>query len=382
MNRKVYLMDYENVREEGFNIVASSGDDDLVITFYSKNADKVSISVIEKLVNTCRVNFVKVEPGKDSLDHCLGTYLGYLIKTAELEGEEPEYIILSNDKGFSAIVTFWKGRGKNIKLQPTVSENQEPSKPKTNSRFKKRTGWRNSEPTAQTAPSAEEKPAEPATEPTPVVEEKPAEPVAEPVPVVEEKPVEPATEPAPVVEEKPAEPVLEPASTVEDKFPEPAAEAEVKKPKAPAKKGRKPAKKAEQEKKNENPGQVNPEAVKPAEPTEAADTAPEKKPAEKKTKKKPAKPAKEVTEEKPEPEKKPEQAKPVPDRTQLNNKIIQTLVGGGVESKLAGKAASLIFKCLNAGQTKFAIYNEMRKAFGNEQGKKVYKLTSDLIVVK
>ena len=44
--------------------------------------------------------------GKNGLDFQMVSYLGYLIKTAP----KSEYIIVSNDTGFDAVVKFWSDR--------------------------------------------------------------------------------------------------------------------------------------------------------------------------------------------------------------------------------------------------------------------------------
>ena len=53
---------------------------------------------------------IKCNPGKNGLDFQLVSYLGYLLKTAS----KSNYIIVSNDCGFDAVVKFWQDRGMSV----------------------------------------------------------------------------------------------------------------------------------------------------------------------------------------------------------------------------------------------------------------------------
>lgn len=53
------------------------------------------------------MDFVKVKKGKQTLDKCLITYIGFLIRTFPAD----EYFIVSNDSDYDDIIDFWKERG-------------------------------------------------------------------------------------------------------------------------------------------------------------------------------------------------------------------------------------------------------------------------------
>lgn len=96
---KYYLIDFENVNTakalKGF---ANLDANDKVVIFYTEGA-KIDLNLIDG------INFLlkKVEPGDQSLDKYLVSYLGYLIA----KDESAEFFVVSNDKGFDRIIKFW-----------------------------------------------------------------------------------------------------------------------------------------------------------------------------------------------------------------------------------------------------------------------------------
>lgn len=108
-NRRIFLIDFENVHEKGLEGVGELSQDDAVHLFYTKNASKISLDILSEV--KASLAFHKVNVGKQSLDMQLVSYLGYLIGTV---GHEPEYIIISNDTGFGNTLLFWGD--KNVRL--------------------------------------------------------------------------------------------------------------------------------------------------------------------------------------------------------------------------------------------------------------------------
>ena len=108
-NRRIFLIDFENVHEKGLEGIAELSQDDAVHLFYTKNASKISLDILSEV--KAALAFHKVNVGKQSLDMQLVSYLGYLIGTV---GHEPEYIIISNDTGFGNTLSFWGS--KNVRL--------------------------------------------------------------------------------------------------------------------------------------------------------------------------------------------------------------------------------------------------------------------------
>lgn len=111
---KYYLVDYENVGAAGLSGLDRLGEDSRVFTFYTKNADKMPIS-LHKLIAAAAIKpeFVEVMAGtKNSLDFQLVSYLGYLI--AQNEGSE--FFIVSKDEGFASTAAFWQNNGAGVAL--------------------------------------------------------------------------------------------------------------------------------------------------------------------------------------------------------------------------------------------------------------------------
>lgn len=100
MSGKYYLIDFENVNTaKALKGLTNLGSNDKVYIFYTEGA-KIDLNLIDG------INFIlkKVEPGEQSLDKYLVSYLGYLVA----ENKAEELIIVSNDKGFDRIIKFWQ----------------------------------------------------------------------------------------------------------------------------------------------------------------------------------------------------------------------------------------------------------------------------------
>ncbi len=112
-----YLIDYENVKEEGLHGIDDLSIEDNVIIFYSSNADKLSFGLHMRLnKSAANISYMSVGVGqKNALDFQLSTYLGYLIAQAT----EQTYVIISNDTGFTSVSVFWTKR----KIKVTIASN-------------------------------------------------------------------------------------------------------------------------------------------------------------------------------------------------------------------------------------------------------------------
>lgn len=112
-----YLVDYENTH--AMPGIGELSESDRVILFYSQKANSLSFELHRQLLSCrARVEYRLVEVGgQDALDHQLGTYLGYLIGSGVTE----PLIIVSRDKGFSYLTTFWqRERGLDVQLLPEL----------------------------------------------------------------------------------------------------------------------------------------------------------------------------------------------------------------------------------------------------------------------
>lgn len=112
--KKVYLVDSENVGDLWVtHILALADEEDEIIVFYTQKSPHMGYDTIRKLLADGReVDFVKCVEGKNALDFQLVTELGYRLGSQK---EECEYIMVTNDTGFDAVVQYWKNAGKQVK---------------------------------------------------------------------------------------------------------------------------------------------------------------------------------------------------------------------------------------------------------------------------
>ena len=163
----IYLIDFENVHEEGFSALGRLGDKDAVYCFFTRNVAKISMSALAGM-RSGQLHFIEAESGKQSLDLALVSFLGYLIGTRP---QELYYDIVSNDNGFAKVAEFWnkRGSGLHVRIRKTtdLKPKAEPVKP---------------QPTVN--PQRRAQPQNPVTEqPVPVAE--PAEPTPVPAAAAE-----------------------------------------------------------------------------------------------------------------------------------------------------------------------------------------------------
>lgn len=108
-----YFIDSENV---GFTwldpIFKELKGNDRIFLFYTDNSPKIPYEKLEQLSSVMKqIHIVYCYEGPNALDFQLCTYLGYLMKS----GPKSEYIIVSNDHGYDAVVQFWKSKDKIVK---------------------------------------------------------------------------------------------------------------------------------------------------------------------------------------------------------------------------------------------------------------------------
>lgn len=113
----IFLIDFENVGNNGFEGIEELNAEDKLIIFYSEKAKNLTITTHCKLEssNVQKEYFCVDVGGKNALDFQLVTYLGYLIATQNKE----TYFIVSKDDGYSFVSNFWKKR--NIKIERCIN---------------------------------------------------------------------------------------------------------------------------------------------------------------------------------------------------------------------------------------------------------------------
>lgn len=109
--RKVYLVDSENVGDVWVPLLVSSQPDDEVLVFYTLKSPHMNYENVRILKETEKeAVFIKCFEGSNALDFQLVSELGYRLR----EDLESEYIVVSNDTGFDAVIRYWAARNMRV----------------------------------------------------------------------------------------------------------------------------------------------------------------------------------------------------------------------------------------------------------------------------
>ncbi len=100
-----YLVDFENVHNEGIANIEKMTKSDHIHVFSTQNATNIRADIFW-LNRDIKSHLVPVR--KQSLDMHLVSYLGYLLG---IHGKDCNYVIVSKDKDYDNIVKYWKEEG-------------------------------------------------------------------------------------------------------------------------------------------------------------------------------------------------------------------------------------------------------------------------------
>lgn len=102
---RIYFLDTENIGATWIDAVLRDEEVGEVVVFYTKNSQPVPLTALPKLGGIwAKLTFVECYVGQNALDFQLATELGYRVASAP----EDEYVILTRDAGYDAIVKYWK----------------------------------------------------------------------------------------------------------------------------------------------------------------------------------------------------------------------------------------------------------------------------------
>lgn len=119
-----YLLDSENI---GVNTLVTSelfkmAKGDELIIFYSKDECLLNLEAYTEFCKNCDVQLMKVTSGtKNALDFQLSSYLGKLIEQNKNKNGL-RYYIISKDKGYEVLSTFWRQYGENVQRKAYINE--------------------------------------------------------------------------------------------------------------------------------------------------------------------------------------------------------------------------------------------------------------------
>ena len=373
---KYYLLDYENVNASGLDGIGELTSDCRIVLFYTKNSSKIDLGVFNMLRSMkAEMSIIEVHHGKQALDIQLASYLGYLIGT---EPADTEYYIISKDKGYRNVQSFWPDRRivlcRNLSPDSEIVDEPAPEK-KTSSRSGSRGGRKSSAAKASTAAEEpKEKPKASRSSGRTKAQSKPAEDVK-----VEEAKVEDVKKKPP----KKDAPKAEPAVSEEPKPNAFAEAAAIAKAVVEAKKARNEAaqKKAEKAEKAEDAPAEKPaeKEEKPAKKTKK--TASKKKAAETKQKADEAKPKADSKQKDAEAKQKAAEAKHKASdaRNEVNNEIQKRLSRENIDGDIINSTASFVSKNIGKDGYKQIIYRGIIKEHGQKQGLAIYRLIKDIL---
>jgi len=128
-----YLIDYENVHEEGLIGCDSLKKTDHIVIFFTHNAMRIDMRGISDH-GQASLDMKEVPAGKQSADIHISSYAGMLIGESQ---NKIKIIIISKDKVYDYLTEFWKKRAEIIRREkidvpkPAVKQTKaEPAKPK------------------------------------------------------------------------------------------------------------------------------------------------------------------------------------------------------------------------------------------------------------
>ena len=146
--KKTYYIDSENVGDAWISLLETVTDDDTILVFYTAKSPHMNYKNLILLKESPKkVTFIECCEGSNALDFQLCTELGFRVH----DKADNEFIIVSNDTGYDAVIKYWKKRDVLIKRIKAAECSPKPAK-------------------ATVLPSPKPEKAEPA--PTPMISEK------------------------------------------------------------------------------------------------------------------------------------------------------------------------------------------------------------------
>ena len=115
-----YLIDFENIKN--ISDLTDLSEQDTIVFFYSQNANSLSFDLhIELNKSLAKKEYFMAQcGGKNALDFQMSSYIGFLISKFP---EERIYII-SKDKGFENLLSFWRAQGfETLEIRKNICEN-------------------------------------------------------------------------------------------------------------------------------------------------------------------------------------------------------------------------------------------------------------------
>ena len=108
---RIYFLDTENIGAAWIDAVLRDEDVGEVVVFYTKNSQPVPLTSLPRLGGIWpKLTFIECCVGQNALDFQLATELGF--RVAGAPGDD--YVILTRDAGYDAIVKYWQQKGVSV----------------------------------------------------------------------------------------------------------------------------------------------------------------------------------------------------------------------------------------------------------------------------
>ena len=108
---KTFFIDSENVGDSWIALLEKAAADDTILVYYTMKSPHMNYRNIILLKESDKeITFIECNYGNNALDFQLCTDLGYRAHDIG----DGEFIIVSNDTGYDAVVRFWKKRGVSV----------------------------------------------------------------------------------------------------------------------------------------------------------------------------------------------------------------------------------------------------------------------------
>jgi len=150
----VYLIDYENVHDDGLEGVKALSNQDHVVIFYGQQIKSIPFARhVEMQKSKATYEYIETKKiAKNYLDFQLATFIGYMIG----KGETRPFVIISKDTGFDSIVDFWKNRNINITRREMVASSVKTTRAKAQKTTTKKAATKEKKATKKEEPKKEE----------------------------------------------------------------------------------------------------------------------------------------------------------------------------------------------------------------------------------
>ena len=134
--KTIYFIDSENVNENWIDTISDVKRSDEIKVFYTERSTNASYENISKIAGgDIQLNWIKCFTGQNALDFQLVTDLGYSVA----KGMRDTFVIISNDKGYDAVVNYWVIKGVNVSRVGVDMESQRKAKRRSHTKMTDKT---------------------------------------------------------------------------------------------------------------------------------------------------------------------------------------------------------------------------------------------------